>query len=497
MIGEVFTMFYAKDQRTQLGQLHPINKRHIYAPSRLRSWMKALLPFLKSPARTRGSNRQQVREFRTLMEEAIGPRRLTRICRKYRMDFNRMVRLGLPLTERHFAQLMAGLSDVLVEDVEELFNALKHINENASDEWRALATAVEGADNVTQLGIAQFQQLVAWLSPIGKAALKTTKEIDSEPTRRTALLFHDGLLMDVERLVLNQEAESLHSRHAYYELLCKGFAYREMVLGTLIPMAMSSGRGIAYYKVTTAIITGEGMVAYGLMPATDSMAQELDPILLFRGSSFRPSGLDALSTYITDLELELGRSAYHSGHDNLAALLEQLKGRSVLAMGHSLGGSLAQWFTAEYPEYVKELISFNAPGVPKVIAEQFAEKMQSADGTPKVTIYRTDGDLISSTGDKHLGQGCGATVAVTLIELDPGKGMRRGRHRKRHLHRAEHDVGMRHTSGVAVHKALDTGKRHPLEQLRRYGGAFFALYLFKGMRFLSRRILRRRYHHHR
>lgn len=207
------------------------------------------------------------------------------------------------------------------------------------------------------------------------------------------------------------------------------------------------------------------MVAYLLMPATDEMNAFLDPTIVFQGSLNFPSGLGAASTFYTDMEVELGKSAYLSGREQLEASLPPE--RKVRVIGQSLGGTLAQWFTVEHPSSVKELVTFNAPGLPKDVVAGFNE----AKGWEhlRMNIFRTKDDFIDKAGDRHLGYGLQGVpgIEVSLYEFIPEDGVAYHPHQGRFLDGSINAYEMKQWAPSEVDSQLDNNVRSWLEFVRK------------------------------
>jgi hypothetical protein len=60
---------------------------------------------------------------------------------------------------------------------------------------------------------------------------------------------------------------------------------------------------------------------------------------------------------------------------------------------------MVQWTTINFQNHVQEAYTFNSPGIPK----EEAEKLKKGKGAPQVTHYVTRGDVVSTAGDRLIG----------------------------------------------------------------------------------------------
>jgi hypothetical protein len=67
--------------------------------------------------------------------------------------------------------------------------------------------------------------------------------------------------------------------------------------------------------------------------------------------------------------------------------------------GQSLGGALAQWFASEYPDLIREAVTFQSPGITKAASDTFINK---GGKSSQITHYIVNGDLISLGGEAFL-----------------------------------------------------------------------------------------------
>lgn len=74
-------------------------------------------------------------------------------------------------------------------------------------------------------------------------------------------------------------------------------------------------------------------------------------------------------------------------------------GIKVDLTGQSLGGALTQWFASEYPDLIREAVTFQSPGITKAASDTFINK---GGKSSQITHYIVNGDLISLGGEAFL-----------------------------------------------------------------------------------------------
>lgn len=341
-----------------------------------------------------------------------------------------------------------GRKDVSNETIEEYIRYAK----DASFSWpeqfsEELKTKLRKVETFQQLDQATYRELytalggrnsVAYVAPI-KTVLS-----GAQPSECGACYFFDPLLADRERLEIVEE-----NAHDSFGTFIHNFVVRiigrEMDIGMLIPAPMrpdptadkAEQKCPQFYRVSAKVISGEGMVAYLLMPATsdanllasqsddpafdpevDDGSGRLRPILFFRGTSTRPSAIDAASTMITDMERDLGRTAYESGKPHLAKL-EKWFGKIPIAAGHSLGSTTLQYFLVENGA-IREAYLFNGPGLPEGEVEKFNARMEGEEAKSlKLIIRQANTDIFATVGSVHLGFDAPSKVEVNYRKIYP------------------------------------------------------------------------------
>ena len=72
--------------------------------------------------------------------------------------------------------------------------------------------------------------------------------------------------------------------------------------------------------------------------------------------------------------------------------------------GHSLGGAMAQLFTAKNPGKVGSLVTFQSPGISRKEAEEGNRRISELDvnDRPEISHHIVDNDLVDTAGEKNL-----------------------------------------------------------------------------------------------
>jgi hypothetical protein len=407
--------------------------------------------------------------FRNIIYQTYGSSRVNAFCAKNGYDLVAMNVNGHAMNKNDIVRIMLGLSELKVDDVLQILrNArmidrlgvpLLNITSDDSDsegdfegiddlllkrlliEHDELFKVLTGAESLNDLDAAHFQAILKLLSPIANVpsvlGIEATSPITANPASFGASLSYNsdlfGMLsgktsMANERAQLFNQVAALPGDtdeerwEGYTELLAKEIAYKEMEEGTIIPAPMFEGCDQPrFYKVAKRCAAGTGMVAYLLTPATPDM-KELPPFVLFRGSVFFPSGLDAFSTYVTDLEPILAERAFEGGKEQLFAELDRngfFDEQNIQIAGHSLGGALAEHFVWEcaqrqlnHPGSLNNLATinmslFNSPGIGYGKANEFREILDRIEGFKiEGKLYKTKGDIVDLAGGAHIGYGC-------------------------------------------------------------------------------------------
>jgi len=367
-------------------------------------FIRLIISWIWSPSGYSDENRRAVACVKTYLIDQLGAERLQRICSRYDINLTRMQEKGSPLLSRDLAKIITGIHDVKIEDIEDLIDTAKR-GEDAWPEWipEHLRAPLRDVDYAQQLDSATFAQVYHALADF--RIEHTVKEIDEDsisggaPTESMACFWHDAFLADRERMVLMEE-NSNDDFEAFVHNAIARIIPREMDVGMLIPAPNHPDGREQFYRVSGKVISGKGMVSYVLLPATEDT--HLQPVRFYRGTMARPSAIDSSSTLITDLERNLGETAFQSGKI-YEPYLKAALGPIPVVVGHSLGSTIAQK-DAVHNTDIKEMYLFNGPGITKKEIDEFNQRMAQAE-SENILLHIRDShtDHYSAVGQAHLG----------------------------------------------------------------------------------------------
>jgi len=265
--------------------------------------------------------------------------------------------------------------------------------------------------NIEELSLGKIQKLLRIINPIPFKGRPIEPWIDTFPSKLKAMVFNDYSLQDKELVQLNNVCQKLEDQKAMDEMLAKGYASRDLEIGDILAY------GKSYYKVYDVLVTGEGLSAYALLPLIKDQ-EHTEPIIAFPGTKFYPSGTDAASTVINDLERSMGYSGYNAGRPFLRKWLfdKNFCKDKVRLVGFSLGGIYAQMLVADYPEMIYEAVVFSSPGVSPTTVDRFYKNINKAKGPLSLTYYRVHGDSCDYFGELFVG----IDVKTENVNIDVG-----------------------------------------------------------------------------
>lgn len=391
-----------------LGRLGPfLSDRLVLSENSLRTadsfvdWCKRIISYIWTIPSYSDENRRTVAFFKKFALDRLGPQRFDRICGRYSLDFDDMEKRGSPLLSRDIAKIAIGSRDVNVADI---------------NEWMK---RTHKTGTFKDLDSSDFSKAVQILSHSLKAEYEVhriEKKISGNATEWFARLFFDPFLADRERLQLCED-QPFDSFNVFVHNMAARVVKRDMEIGTLISAPNSKEGRAQFYYLSGKLLTGQGMVSYIFHPA--SKDTELQPIRFFRGSAFRTGEIDGISTLITDLERDLGRSAYESGKAYEPFIQEMLPPIPIEA-GHSLGSTIVQYRLANM-DHIRKAYLHNGPGIPLEEIARFNKKMKTATYPIELVVRKTKKDHFSNLGQSHIGHQAPDSVDIDYMKYHPQK----------------------------------------------------------------------------
>jgi hypothetical protein len=122
------------------------------------------------------------------------------------------------------------------------------------------------------------------------------------------------------------------------------------------------------------------------------------PVIAFRGT--QPKEIETL---LTDADpTGVGWSQYIVNRDLIHSTIAQaMSGGPGIAVGHSLGGALAQIAVCRWPEFFSRIVTFQSPGIDKSLVDTLEAYNAAHPGKAITSEHnRIEGDLIPGAGQK-------------------------------------------------------------------------------------------------
>lgn len=198
--------------------------------------------------------------------------------------------------------------------------------------------------------------------------------------------------------------------HVAAEVLAKDHVY---LLGKGVEGGMNrdtAGRDIlrnAGFTVTEALDATvlsargeqlEGQEGFAAMAVESRNSDEV--YFVFRGTDDKAGDM---TDYVSGAKVEVGKKQYAAFKKQLDALANRYRGtgKRIIVTGHSLGGALAQRFTADHPELVSDLVLFQSPGVEEPVWKKAEEARKAGRHVPRATLYVAAWDPVADRGHRH------------------------------------------------------------------------------------------------
>ena len=394
-----------------LGRIGPyLSDRILIAPSKkggftirradsLWDWMIRIISWIYAPASYTEENRRTIQCFQRMLAP-VGQERLQRICNRYNIDLAEMEKKGSPLLSRTIAKISVGLADGQTVDFEKAIAKCKlpHSVPIFSEELDAALQAVSCAEELSASNFAKLYDALS--SPSKSFPLPNMPEIKGScPTECLAWFSFDQFLADRERLGL----QALHPKmnmDAFTRNVCLRVMRRLAPVGALMPAPRRPDGTRQFYRIASRTITGKGFVSYVYVPATRDT--NLKTIQFYRGTSTTPGEVDAFSSIITDLEEQIGKTAWKSS--KLYRPFKVFLPPVEIVAGHSLGAVLASRDMVKNRVIQKGVFLSGPGGLTSKKIAQFNERMRQELSAPvTVEIDDANGDFLSAMGGLHLG----------------------------------------------------------------------------------------------
>jgi hypothetical protein len=346
-------------------------------------------------------------DWTSYLLEHLGERRFRDICRRMKVDPKKKLR------ERDVAKIIVCSSDLERNDLQEVL-----LGKELPAISLALREKIKGKTQVEDLSKELFQELFTALSFPFSHKLEVKKKESVEDLINQmwhfayTILNFDPYWYTKKRLLLFFQNESL-PLELYYERLSAFYVECEdLEVGCYIPAP--SINGPSYYRVVGQLVTGKGQIGMFLLPATKDM--DLPPIRVTRGTPKSPSNLDFLSHLITDMEHEIGKMGHESG-EPYQPYIDAFFPHTYIEVGYSIGGVIAQWRAASFPERLLSIWLYKSPGVPRHVWEKFNYFLVKKDLHLNLHIFSAKRDFIDFAGECTLGYLAPKNLQVHLYQM--------------------------------------------------------------------------------
>jgi hypothetical protein len=346
-------------------------------------------------------------DWTSYLLEHLGERRFQDVCRRMGVDSRKKLR------ERDIAKIIVCSSDLKRNDLQEIL-----LGKELPAISQALREKIKEINQVEALPRELFQELFTALStPFShKLGVKKKESVEDLINQMWhfayTILNFDPYWYTKKRLHLFFQNQSL-PLELYYERLSAFYVECEdLEVGCYIPAPFTTGPN--YYRVVGHLVTGKGQIGMFLLPATNDM--DLPPIRVTRGTPKSPSHLDFLSHLITDMEHEIGKMGYESG-EPYQAYIDTFFPHPCIEVGYSIGGVIAQWRAAAFPEKLLSIWLYKSPGVPRHVWGKFNDFLIKKNLHLDLHIFSAKRDFIDFAGECTLGYLAPKNLQVRLYQM--------------------------------------------------------------------------------
>lgn len=183
--------------------------------------------------------------------------------------------------------------------------------------------------------------------------------------------------------------DAIPDAHVAYEYIAK-MSYMDIDQIHNKPEIVQFLSNFGYSAAEAQVFEGRSGFAMLYIPAP--AGGENPPIIAFRGT--QPTDLSDL---LADIDLSyIGEPQFTNNKELIGQVLESA-GSPAVALGHSLGGALAQKASMEFSNHIREVVTFQAPGL------GLLEKAEADDreDIPAATHHLAEHDLIDRAGLFH------------------------------------------------------------------------------------------------
>ena len=191
------------------------------------------------------------------------------------------------------------------------------------------------------------------------------------------------------------------------QVLAKILSSRRLVEGMEVEIPTVNANGdpvLTSYIVNKRFDLWKGVPAYGLVDKTG----EASPIILFRSTSFSPSGESSLASLTSNFHPK--GPAWNIFATSRSQLKEWLlehnhEGENpARLLGYSQGGAIVQYLAAYEPDLISKSsyspsMTFDAPGISKEVVDTF----NHLPVKPNLKVFINKGDIVPKLGFKIFG----------------------------------------------------------------------------------------------